>query len=80
MGENSTAQLDSWLVRIRNGDDAAFNELLRHFERRLEALASKMLKGFPEVAARADRRRAPGGDASPRPGFAIVGKTRRQTR
>jgi len=52
MGENTTTRLDAWLVRIKGGDDAAFEELLRHFGGRLAALASKMLKGFPEVAAR----------------------------
>ena len=52
MDGNTTAQLDSWLIRIRDGDDSTFNELLRHFEGRLEALASKMLRRFPEVAER----------------------------
>ena len=55
MGENTTTRLDAWLVRIKGGDverRAAFEELLRHFEARLEALASRMLKEFPEVAAR----------------------------
>jgi RNA polymerase sigma factor (sigma-70 family) len=52
MDENTTARLESWLVRIREGDNTAFDEVLRHFEKRLYALTSKMLKGFPEVAAR----------------------------
>jgi RNA polymerase sigma-70 factor (ECF subfamily) len=52
MGENTTARLDSWIARIREGDNAAFDELLQHFEDRLNALASKMLRGFPVVAAR----------------------------
>jgi RNA polymerase sigma factor (sigma-70 family) len=52
MGENTTARLDSWLLRIREGDNAAFDELLRHFEHRLNALVSKMLRGFPVVAAK----------------------------
>jgi RNA polymerase sigma factor (sigma-70 family) len=50
MSENTTARLDSWLLRIREGDNGAFDELLRHFEGRLSALASKMLRNFPVVA------------------------------
>jgi RNA polymerase sigma factor (sigma-70 family) len=52
MGENTTTRLDSWLIRIKDGDDTAFDELLRHFEARLNALASKMLKRFPEVGSK----------------------------
>jgi DNA-directed RNA polymerase specialized sigma24 family protein len=52
MSGNTTAHLDHWLLRIRGGDDSAFNELLLHFERRLENLARKMLRSFPEVEAR----------------------------
>jgi hypothetical protein len=52
MGASTTTRLDAWLVRIREKDKAAFGELVCYFERRLEELASRMLKGFPRIAAR----------------------------
>src|SRR4051794_8750938 len=47
-----TTKILGWIERLRQGDDLAFEELLLHFDGRLERLASVMLKGFPEVAAR----------------------------
>jgi RNA polymerase sigma factor (sigma-70 family) len=49
MSENSTTLLDAWLTRIRDEDDTAYEELIRYFEKRLNELASRMLKGYPEV-------------------------------
>ena len=51
MGD-TTNRLDAWLVRLQHGDDGALNELILYFQRRLEGLARKMLKGFPVVAAK----------------------------
>ncbi len=45
-----TFRLHAWLERIRAGDRAARDELLRHFCARLERLARKMLRHFPHVA------------------------------
>jgi RNA polymerase sigma factor (sigma-70 family) len=45
-----TAQLHAWLGRMRDGDTAARDELLRRVCGRLERLARKMLRGFPNVA------------------------------
>ncbi|MGF1583385.1 MAG: sigma-70 family RNA polymerase sigma factor [Gemmataceae bacterium] len=45
----NTTQLNTWLGRMRNGDDTARDELLRSVQERLEAQASAMLKKFPRV-------------------------------
>src|SRR5262245_25284397 len=44
-----TTQLHDWLARMRAGDAMAREELLRSMCGRLEGLAHKMLKGFPNV-------------------------------
>ena len=44
-----TEQLQSWLERIRNGEDGARDELLLHFGARFRRLTRKMLRGFPGV-------------------------------
>jgi RNA polymerase sigma factor (sigma-70 family) len=44
-----TLQLHHWLERIRAGDLSARDELLRSFCGRLECLARKMLRRFPQV-------------------------------
>src|SRR5271157_4662960 len=44
-----TSQLHRLLERFRNGDRAAWEELHQHVGGRLEALAHRMLRGFPEV-------------------------------
>jgi RNA polymerase sigma-70 factor (ECF subfamily) len=44
-----TIKLHGWLQRIRDGDKAAHDELLRGVGGRLERLARKMLRGFPQV-------------------------------
>jgi RNA polymerase sigma factor (sigma-70 family) len=44
-----TAQLLDWLDRMRGGDRAAREELLRNVCGRLEGLARKMLRSFPAV-------------------------------
>jgi RNA polymerase sigma factor (sigma-70 family) len=51
VGEPSvhTEQLHAWLTRIRDGDKAAFDELLRAVSDRVERIARKMLRGFPAV-------------------------------
>jgi RNA polymerase sigma-70 factor (ECF subfamily) len=49
-----TTQLCDWLDRIRAGDAAAREELLRATGRRLERLARKMLRRFPNVRRWAD--------------------------
>ncbi len=49
---DTTTRLDQWLVRLRDDDPGVLDDLLRYFQRRLEALAHKMLTGFPVVAAR----------------------------
>jgi len=49
-----TTQLNVWLTRMRAGDAAARDELLRGVGRRLERLARKMLKGYPSVRRWAD--------------------------
>lgn len=52
MSENTltTIQLQQWVDRMQSGDLTARDELLRCVCRRLERLASKMLKDFPHVA------------------------------
>lgn len=44
-----TLQMNDWLGRWRSGDEAANEELMRAAYPRLEALARKMLRGFPRV-------------------------------
>jgi RNA polymerase sigma-70 factor (ECF subfamily) len=45
-----SSQLRDWLSRIQAGDAAAWEELIRASNTRLERLARKMLRGFPGVA------------------------------
>ena len=45
----NTVQLKGWVDKIQQGDRAAQEELLRAAAGRLERLARKMLKGFPDV-------------------------------
>jgi RNA polymerase sigma-70 factor (ECF subfamily) len=47
----NTKQLHLWLERMRNGDAAARNELVSRVCARLEVLARKMLRRFPNVKA-----------------------------
>ena len=49
-----TTQLHGWLDRMRAGDLAAPEELLRAIGGRLEALARKMLRRHPGVGRWAD--------------------------
>ncbi len=44
-----TVQLQGWLARLRAGDPAAPEELLRHVSARLQRLTRQMLKGHPAV-------------------------------
>ncbi len=44
-----TEQLRGWLVRLRAGDPAAPEELLRHVSDRLQRLTRHMLRGHPAV-------------------------------
>jgi RNA polymerase sigma-70 factor (ECF subfamily) len=50
----TTEQLHGWIDRLRAGDRAAADELLRSVGGRLERLARRMLKGFPNVKRWAD--------------------------
>jgi len=45
-----TTQLRRWVERIRAGDRSAREEMLRAAQSRLERLARKMLRRFPDVA------------------------------
>jgi RNA polymerase sigma-70 factor (ECF subfamily) len=56
VGDSSlrTTQLHGWLGRLQAGDRAAADELLRAVGARLERLARRMLKGFPNVRRWAD--------------------------
>jgi RNA polymerase sigma-70 factor (ECF subfamily) len=45
----NTVQLNNWVDRMRAGDLAARDELLRGVSNRLERLARKMLQRFPSV-------------------------------
>jgi RNA polymerase sigma-70 factor (ECF subfamily) len=56
VGDSSlrTAQLHEWLDRLQAGDRAAADELLRAAGARLERLARRMLRGFPNVKRWAD--------------------------
>src|SRR5262245_25244340 len=49
-----TTQLHDWLGRMRAGDRAAGDELLRAVWGRLERLARRMLRGYPNVRRWAD--------------------------
>jgi RNA polymerase sigma-70 factor (ECF subfamily) len=49
-----TTRLQTWVDRLRAGDRAAADELLRTVGARLERLASRMLLGFPNVKRWAD--------------------------
>jgi RNA polymerase sigma-70 factor (ECF subfamily) len=49
-----TLRLQGWLDRMRAGDPAARDELLAACQRRLEALARRMLRRYPNVARWAD--------------------------
>lgn len=44
-----TLQLQDWLQRLRAGDPAAPDELLRHVSGRLQRLTRQMLRGHPAV-------------------------------
>jgi RNA polymerase sigma-70 factor (ECF subfamily) len=44
-----TTELNLWLERMRAGDQAARDELIRRVYTRMERLARKMLRGFPNV-------------------------------
>jgi RNA polymerase sigma-70 factor (ECF subfamily) len=46
---NTTAQLDHWLIRLKAGDPDARAKLIEHAQRRLEVLARRMLHGFPKL-------------------------------
>src|SRR5438093_6684777 len=50
----NTVQLNEWVDRLRAGDRAASDELLRTVCGRLERLARKMLQRFPNVHRWAD--------------------------
>jgi RNA polymerase sigma factor (sigma-70 family) len=50
----NTEQMHGWVERMRAGDLAAREELLRSLCGRLERLARKMLRGFPRVHRWAD--------------------------
>jgi RNA polymerase sigma-70 factor (ECF subfamily) len=45
-----TTQLRRWVERLRAGDLAAWEEMLRAVHARLEQLARKMLRRYPDVA------------------------------
>jgi RNA polymerase sigma factor (sigma-70 family) len=45
----TTVQVEHWLDRLRSGDQAARNLLLEQASRRLQKLATKMLRGYPRV-------------------------------
>src|SRR5262245_57542401 len=47
--EVNTVQINHWVGRMRGGDQAARDELLRPVSNRLERLAHKMLQRFPAV-------------------------------
>ncbi len=52
--EFRTTLLHRCLDRLRAGDDAAYDELIRHAGERLNVLASRMLRHFPVVRRRED--------------------------
>jgi RNA polymerase sigma-70 factor (ECF subfamily) len=45
----NTAQLNGWIDRMRGGDPAACDEMLRSVCKRLERLAHKMIRRYPDV-------------------------------
>src|SRR5262245_18244755 len=45
----SSSTIEHWLERLRAGDPAARNELLRHSQERLRLLTRRMLRRFPGV-------------------------------
>jgi RNA polymerase sigma factor (sigma-70 family) len=47
---NTTAQLDRWLVRLKEGDTDARAKLIEHAQRRLEKLARGKFRHFPQLA------------------------------
>jgi RNA polymerase sigma-70 factor (ECF subfamily) len=49
-----TTHLDHWVARMRAGDLAACDELIRGVHGQLELLARKMLRGYPKVGRWAD--------------------------
>src|SRR4051794_28185915 len=49
-----TTRLVEWVARMRAGDPAARDELVRGFHGRLELLARKMLHRYPKVGRWAD--------------------------
>ena len=51
MAQDSTEQLQGWLERMKQGDLAARDELLRLADRRLRNLAAKMTQDFPRLRA-----------------------------
>ncbi|MGP0063688.1 MAG: RNA polymerase sigma factor [Isosphaeraceae bacterium] len=49
MSRGETARIVGWVERLKGGDEAAFDELLIHFEARLISLTRKRLRTFPAV-------------------------------
>jgi RNA polymerase sigma-70 factor (ECF subfamily) len=49
MSEAGTTHLQACLDRLRSGDSAAEEELIRHSEERLKALTRRMLRDYPRV-------------------------------
>jgi RNA polymerase sigma-70 factor (ECF subfamily) len=49
MSEAGTTYLQACLDRLRSGDSAAEDELIRHSEERLKALTRRMLRDYPRV-------------------------------
>ena len=47
--QGHTAQLQSWLDRLRRGDESARDEIINHSCERLRELTSKMLRGYPKL-------------------------------
>lgn len=50
----NTVVLQDYLDRWRSGDDAAANDLIRTVGNRLQKLAARMIRGFPNVRGLAD--------------------------
>jgi hypothetical protein len=53
-GDFDTTDLRGWLDRLRAGDPAARDDILRAAQARLEAMISRMLRRQPPVARWAD--------------------------
>jgi len=49
--ETTTTRITNWLARLRDDDPDARGELLRYASRRLERLASRMLRSYPALRA-----------------------------